>query len=145
MDEPPPLNSPGPAPPRTRFPYQGLRLNAGHISLLQLRNARTQLGVMAVTGIQQHHAARKAHLTRPANLRERDLRLGLERDVLRHPRFTAMDIVLCPGLRQIQPIRHRQARIVVGKRQRYRDLTVRLLGVIAESVPKRTLSHVEES
>src|SRR5262249_28645498 len=36
-----------------------------------------------------------------------------------------------PLLRQIQPIGHRQARIVIGDRQRHRDLTIVLLAKLA--------------
>src|SRR6266571_4251743 len=50
-------------------------------------------------GFQQRHVARKTDLTRPADLFERNLRLGLERDLLRHPRFGAAIIILGPGLR----------------------------------------------
>src|SRR4249920_2488425 len=72
-----------PAWPRARLPHQDLRLNACHIALAKLRNARTQLGIVAVAGVQQSHIAGKADLARPANLLQRDLRLGLERDLLR--------------------------------------------------------------
>src|SRR5215468_10632701 len=72
------------AGPHTRLPYQGLRLNPGHIGAPQLRNARTQFGVVAVAGIQQRYSSRKPDLMRPADLVERDLRFGLECDVLRH-------------------------------------------------------------
>jgi hypothetical protein len=40
-----------------------LRLNPGHIGQSQFRNACTQLGVVAVAGIQQRHFSRKADLT----------------------------------------------------------------------------------
>ena len=116
-----------PATPRARCPHQGLRLNAGDIDLPQLGDARAQLGVVAEAGINQHQIARKAHLTRPANLIERDLRFGLEADIFRHSRLAPTTVVLAPVLRQIQPIAHRQARSVVGKRQRYCHLAVRLL------------------
>jgi len=64
---------------------------------------------------------------RPADVIERNLRLGLEGDILGHLGLAATGIVFGPGLRQIQPIRHRQARIMTGKRQRHRDLAIRLL------------------
>src|SRR6266850_2513532 len=50
-------------------------LIAGHIGASQLRNARTQLGVMTVAGIHQHHLAGEADLACPTDLFERDLRL----------------------------------------------------------------------
>ena len=53
---------------------------------------------------------------RPADVIERDLRLGLEGDILGHLGLAATGIIFGPGLRQIQPIRHRQACMMVGKR-----------------------------
>src|ERR1700726_2538497 len=117
--------------PRARRPHQGLRLNAGHIALSKLGDAPAQLGIVAIAGVQQRHSAGKADLTRPAHLLQCDLRFGFERDLLRHPRLAATDIVLGPGLRQVQPIGHRPAPIVIGKRQRYRRLAVRLLAELA--------------
>src|SRR6202040_39484 len=61
--------------PRARRPHQGLRLNAGHIALSELGDAPAQLGIVAIAGVQQHHIAGKAALTRPADLLQRDLRL----------------------------------------------------------------------
>ena len=115
-----------PAWPLARLPHQHLRLNAGHIALSKLSDARAQLGIVAITGVQQRHAARKADLTCPADLFERNLRLGLERDLLGHPHLAAV-IIFGPRVRQIQPIRDRQARMVIGKRQGHRHLAIRLL------------------
>src|SRR6266436_7044467 len=116
-----------PTVPRAWYPNQGLRLNARHIDLLQLRDARAQLGVMAVAGIQQHQVTRQTHLTCPADMLESDLRFGLEADLFRHSRFVSTDLVLSPVFWQIQLISHRQARSVIGNRQRHRHLAVRLL------------------
>jgi len=78
-----------PTRPRARLPHQRLRLNAGHIALSKVSDARAQLGIVAVAGVHQRHAARKADLARPADLFERNLRLGFERDLLGHPRLGA--------------------------------------------------------
>jgi hypothetical protein len=51
-------------------------LNAGHISQTQCRHADAQPRIVAVGPIHQRNAARKARLTRPTNLLQRDLRLG---------------------------------------------------------------------
>src|SRR5450759_2712687 len=72
----------------------------------------------------QDYAARKASLTCPAQLLERDLRLGLEADPFRHTRLAPTFAILSPVLRQIQPIGHRQACMVISNRQRHRDLTI---------------------
>src|SRR3984957_17721370 len=97
----------------------------------ELGDAVSQLGIVTIAGNHQRHAARKAGLARPADLIKRDLRLGLERDLLGHPRLAATYIVLGPRLRQVQPVGHRQARVVIGKRQRYRRLAVRLLAKLS--------------
>jgi hypothetical protein len=65
--------------------HQRLRLNAGHVALSKVSDARAQLGIVAICGAHQRHAARKADLTGPADLFERKLRLGLERDLLGDP------------------------------------------------------------
>src|SRR3954451_21589142 len=63
--------------------------------------------------------------------RQRDLGLGLETDLVRNSYLAPTFLIARPHLRQIQPIGHRQARIVIGDRQRHRDLTVVLLAKLA--------------
>jgi hypothetical protein len=82
-----------------RLPHQRLRLNVGHIALSKLSDARAQLGIVGVAGVHQHHVAGKADLTRPADLFERNPRLGLERNLLGHPRLGAATVILGPALR----------------------------------------------
>jgi hypothetical protein len=55
--------------------------------------------------------------------------------ILRHPRLAPTLAVLRPVLRQIQTVGHRQARAVIGKRQRHRDLAVILLAELAAILP----------
>src|SRR5271166_3639155 len=117
--------------PRAGRPCCGARQNAGDVSQIQSRNLRTQPAVVAIPSVQQHHAARQTDFAGPAQLIERDLRLGLEDDLLRYSRFVPTLIIRRPVLRQIQPIRHRQAGIVIGDRQRYRYLAVVLLAELA--------------
>jgi hypothetical protein len=57
-------------------------LNTGHVGLAQLCDAGTQLGGVAVASIDDHQIARKVRLTGPPDLLERNLRLGLEVDLL---------------------------------------------------------------
>src|SRR5437588_6387565 len=85
---------------------------------------RAQLGIVPVAGVQQRHLARKPSLTRPADLLQRDLRLGLEADLRRHTRLAPTLVISSPILRQIQPTGHRQACIMVGDRQCHRYLAV---------------------
>src|SRR5450755_231565 len=50
--------------------------------------------------------------------------LSLEADVFRHAHLAQTVAIVRPFLWQVQAIRHRQARMAVGKRQRHRDLAV---------------------
>src|SRR4249920_3932912 len=70
--------------PGARWPQQGIRLNAGHVDQPQGRHAAAQPRVIAIGGVHQSDAARKAGLARPAQLLERNLRFGLEADVQRY-------------------------------------------------------------
>ena len=94
-----------------------------------------QFGVVAIAGVHQHHAARQAGLARPTDLLERDLGLGLEADILGHARLAPAFAIRRPLFRQIQPIGHRQAGVVIGNRQRHRDLTIVLLAELAAILP----------
>ena len=128
--------------PRAGLPHQRGRLDARHIAQSLLRDAPAQLGVATIVGVHQHHASRQAGLTRPADLLERDLLLGLEPDPRRHPGLAPTGAVLGPLARQIQPIRHRQARMMIGNRQQHRDLAVALppeLPAILRCDPDRVL------
>src|SRR5665647_2287664 len=99
---------------RARRPDRGVRSRAGDVAQSQCRDIRTQISLGAIAGVHQDYAARKARLTRPAQLIERDLRLGLEADLFRHTRLAPTVAILSPVLRQIQPIGHRQACMAVS-------------------------------
>ena len=116
---------------RARWPDRGVRSRAGDVAQSQHRDIRTQIGLGAIAGVHQDYTARKAGLTRPAQLLERDLRLGLETDLFRHARLASTFAIFSPVLRQIQPIGHRQACMVIGNRQRHHDLTIVLLAKLA--------------
>src|SRR6476661_8420801 len=80
--------------------------------------------------------------TRPTDLCQRDLGLGLETDLVRNSYLAPTVAIVRPFLWQVQPIGHRQARIVIGDRQRHRDLTIVLLAKLAtilSSHPDRML------
>ena len=96
---------------------------AGDVAQSQRRDIRTQIGLGAIAGVHQDHTARKAGLTRPAQLLGRDLRLCLEADLFRHTRLAPTFVIFSPVLRQIQPIGHRQACMVIGNQQRHRVVT----------------------
>ena len=63
-------------------------------------------------------------------------RAWLEGDVLGHAGFAPPRRVIGPLFRQIQPIIHRQAGVVVGNRQRYRHLTIVPLAQLAAILPR---------
>jgi hypothetical protein len=93
----------------------------------QSRRGPAQLAIIAITRIHQNRAARKARLAGGTDVIERNLRLGLEADVFRHAAFAPALVILDPVLRQIEPIRYRQAGMRVGQRKRHRDLAIVLL------------------
>ena len=121
---------------RAGRPHRGARQYAGSITQSQGADLLAQARVVAIARIQQHHAARNTSRASRAYLRERDLRLGLEADLLGNARLVPAGGVLRPGFRQIQPITHRQARIVIGDRQRYRGLAIVLLAELAAILPR---------
>ena len=73
---------------------------------------------------------------RPSAAVERDLRLGLEHDLLRNPRLALACAVARPFLRRIQPVGDRQARMAIGQRQRHRHLAVVLLAELTAILPR---------
>src|ERR1700704_1975720 len=90
-----------------RWPHQGIRLNASDISQSQFRYARAKPCIIAVGRVHQRNPTRKAGLTRPAHLIERDRRLGLEVDLVRNTRLAPPLAILGPLFREIKPIVHR--------------------------------------
>src|SRR5262249_24504080 len=104
--------------------------------------ARAQISVHPVAGVHQNRPAREPGLARPTDLCQRDLGLGFETDLVRNSYLAPTFAIARPLLRQIQPIGHRQARHVIGDRQRHRDLTIVLLvklAAILSSHPDRML------
>jgi hypothetical protein len=67
--------------PRAERPHRSGRHNAGHVGQLHRRDLRTQFAVVAIAGVEQRHAARQAGRASPAQLFDRDLRLGLKRSI----------------------------------------------------------------
>src|ERR1700721_2468464 len=61
--------------------------------------------------------------------------LGREADVFRHALLAQTVAIRRPFVWQIQAIRHRQARMAVGKRQGYDDLAVIFLAKLAPIFP----------
>src|SRR6266481_5223986 len=64
--------------------------------------------------------------------------LGLEVDVFRDACLAQTFAIVRPFLRQIQPVRHWQARMLIGNRHRYRDLAVVLLAKLTAILPRNT-------
>src|SRR3954467_2600902 len=78
----------------------------------------------------QRHA-RQAGFGCRTDLIERDLRLGLEGDLLGHARRLAPRRIVSPLLRQVQAVSDRQTGRVIGKRERHGHLAVVLLAELA--------------
>ena len=112
-------------------PHRGGRQNACDIAQPEFRDRRPQRAVDAVACVHQHHSARQTGGDGRADLIERDLRLGLERNLFGNAGLLAAGGVRGPGLRQIKPIGDRQARMRVGQRQRNRRLAIVLLAELA--------------
>src|ERR1700738_1816880 len=98
---------------------------------LQGTDASAHRGVGAVTRIQQQDTARHARGVSCADLLKRDLRFSLEGDCLGNTRLRATSCVFGPFLRQIKPIRDRQAGMMIGDRQCHYHLTIGLLAKLA--------------
>src|SRR6516164_9762589 len=103
------------APPQYRLDLNCWN-DSNHIAEPQFAYAGAQLGVGTVARIVQHDTARYAGRTSSAQLVERNLRLGLEFDLLGNTRLLAALDILGPFLRQIQPIGDRQAGMFIGNR-----------------------------
>src|SRR5215213_2650425 len=58
------------------------------------------------------------------DLSQRDLRFGLEGDLLRHARLSEPSRIIRPFLRQIEAVSDRQARGAIGERERHGHLAV---------------------
>ena len=116
---------------RSRRPQAHRRLDADDVGQAHLRQSGAEGRIDAVAGVGQHHAARHAGGQRRLDLVKRDLRLGAEDDILRDACFGPPVRIVCPALRQIEPVGDGQARMVIGHRQAHRDLAVVLLAELA--------------
>jgi len=108
-----------------------VRLDGGHIGQPEGAHTRSERRVGAVARVHEDDPARDLRLKRLPDLIERDLRLGLEDDTLRHARLPAPRRIGGPVLGQIKAVGDRQAGRVVGHRQGYGDLAIILLAQLA--------------
>src|SRR3954470_20684080 len=81
-------------------------------------------------------AARQAGSRRRTELIERDLRLGLEGDLLRHTRLLAPGWIINPLLRQIETIGDGQAGRAIGERERHGHLAIVLFAELAAGLTR---------
>src|SRR5580693_5162067 len=121
--------------PSARGPDRGIGTDPGHIAQAERGNLRSQPRVVAVTGIHQHHTLRQSGGSGRFDLLKSDLGLGLESDRFRDLRLVPARLVLRPILSEIEPISDGKAGLMVGQRQRHRDLTVILLAELAAILP----------
>jgi hypothetical protein len=106
-------------------------VDACHIGQPEGAHSRSERRVGAVASVHEDDPAGDLRLEGLPELIERDLRLGLEDDALRHAGLLAARRIGGPVLRQIEPIGDRQAGRVVGDRQGHGDLAVVLLAQLA--------------
>ena len=119
----------------SRRPKPRRRLNADDISHAHARQRRSKRRIGPVTRIRQHDAFRHSLGARGPDLIERDLRFGLEGDVLGHASSGPANWVGRPILGKIEPKGDRQACVLVGYRQRDRNLTIVLLAELPAILP----------
>jgi hypothetical protein len=102
----------------------------------KLGDAVTELGVDAVAGIDQHNSTWHTRQQGSADLPQRDPRLGLEGDGLRHAGLAPTGRIVGPRLGQVELVGDRQAGVVVGHRQADRDLAIVLLAELPAILPR---------
>ena len=80
---------------RVGRPHRGVWQDTGHIGQRQRADAGPQVRVAAISGIHQHHAARKPGSAGRVDLLKRDLWLVLKADLLGHARFAPTFLMYC--------------------------------------------------
>jgi len=140
---PQPRRRPATARPRlgrqrahARRPDRQVRQNADDIGQLKREQAVLEAHVGAITGVGQHHPRCHALGECGADLLERDLRLGLERHLIRHAGLAPPFRVVGPALGQVEPIGDRQTGLLVGEGERHRHLAVVGLAEDAAVLPR---------
>ena len=119
----------------SRRPKLRRRLNADDISQAHARQRHSERRVDPITGVRQHDALRHAFGACSLDLVKGDLRFGLEHDVRGHAGLCPANPVGRPILGKIEPKGDRQACVLVGDRQRDRDLTIVLLAKLTAILP----------
>jgi hypothetical protein len=122
--------------PAARWPQAGRGLDTEDVSEAELADTATESRIDAVANVAQHHARRHAGDQRRLDLSERNLRFGAEDDIRRDARFGPSVGIVCPALRQIEPVGDRQARVIARNRQAHRDLAVVLLAELPAILPR---------
>jgi hypothetical protein len=88
-------------------------------------------GFVAITGIHQFDAAWQAQFARPFDLPQRHFGLGGEFNNCGNAGFLSPFRVAGPFLRKVKLISDRKAGVMIGMRQRHRDLAIRLFANLA--------------
>ncbi len=136
-----PGRSPSPAGPgwnlrlRSWRPDDDIAKDTHDVVQAELGDCIAERAVVAVTRVGQDDTRRHTFLPCRADLRQRDLRLGGERNLGRHlGRRTACGVVR-PRFRQVQLPGDRQRRLGARHRERDRDLAIVLLAELAAVLP----------
>src|SRR3954452_12692937 len=117
---------------RTKFPWSTgdlyIQASGGSVALPAAGYDYNSLWTPLLAGLSP--AGMAASLAAP-DLIERDLRLGLEGDLLRHAGLSAPGWIISPLLRQVEAIGDGQAGRAIGKRERHGHLAIVLLAELA--------------
>ena len=124
---------------RQRFhagrPQAGGGLDADGIGKADFRDGVAEVGVVAVSGVGQCDVGFDPDRKGGTKLLNRDLRLGLEDDIVGYARRGAPVGIVNPLMGQIQAIGDRQAGVIVGGRKAHRNLADRMFVIQAVARP----------
>src|ERR1700680_1029318 len=110
-----------------RRPKCGRRLDANRITKLQCYKPIPESTIVAIGSVGQHHTTWYILVDQRTDLRQRNIRLGLEADFPGYAGLLASLLVTCPRLGEIELVGRRDAGFFGGKRYAHRHPTVLLL------------------
>src|SRR5215210_4479824 len=112
-------------------PNGGVRQDAGDVTEPACGHAGAQLRLAAIAGVHEDDPWRQAGFGSRTDLIERDLRLGLEGDLLRNTCLLAPCWIINPLLRQVEAKGDRQTGRAIGQQERHGPWAVVLFAELA--------------
>lgn len=119
----------------TWLPHRDAALNTGNIRHPPLGKLLTELRVVSITCISQHHTGGHTAFTRSFDLTESDLWFGLKRSLVGNSRLAPPFFIAGPHFRKIQAKRNRHAGVFSRRRKAYRNPAVILLANLSTVLP----------